>query len=158
MHSMYTPLETILLAVGPNDEHRLDDLSEAVLQVAVPTDATVVLTHVFTPDQFQSVAEELGYPDITVNEVNTILERHESVRHFKDVFDEYGVDYEVRGIVDDISKGIIRLAEEVDTDRIVVSGRTRSPVGKAVFGSTAQNVMMNSSCPVTFVKGNQNSE
>jgi len=149
---MFDPLETILLTVGPNDKSRLDELGEAVLQVAKPTDATVVITHIFTPDQFQEIAAELGMPDLVETEVDEVLERHESVRHFERLFADHGVDYEVKGVVGDISDGIISIAEETESDRVVVSGRTRSRVGKAVFGSTAQDVLLNSPCPVTFVK------
>jgi len=149
---MFEPLETILLTVGPNDKSRLDELGETVLQVAKPTGATVILTHVFTPDQFHEIAEELGMPELAETEVDEVLERHESVRHFERLFDDHGVDYEVKGVVGDISDGIIDIAEATESDRVVVSGRSRSRVGKAVFGSTAQDVLLNSPCPVTFVK------
>ncbi|GAB3324081.1 universal stress protein [Haloplanus rallus] len=149
---MFEPLETVLLTVGPNDKNRLDELSETVVQVAKPADATVVITHVFTPDQFQEIAEDLGMSDLAETEVDEVLERHESVRHFEQVFDEHGVDYEVKGVVGDISDGIIGIAERTESDRVVVSGRTRSAVGKAVFGSTAQDVLLNAPCPVTYVK------
>ena len=149
---MFEPLETILLTVGPNDESRLDELGETVLQVAKPTDATVVITHVFTPDQFREIADELGMPELAETEVDKVLEHHESVRHFERLFTDHGVDHEVEGVVGDISDGIIDIAEETESDRVVVSGRTRSRVGKAVFGSTAQDVLLQSPCPVTFVK------
>ncbi|MFD1634905.1 universal stress protein [Haloplanus ruber] len=149
---MFEPLETMLLTVGPNDKNRLDELSETVVQVAKPADATVVITHVFTPDQFQEIAEDLGMTDLAETEVDKVLERHESVRHFEEVFDEHGVDYEVKGVVGDISDGIIDIAERTQSDRVIVSGRTRSAVGKAVFGSTAQDVLLNAPCPVTYVK------
>jgi len=149
---MFEPLETVLLTIGPNDKNRLDELSETVVQVAKPADATVVITHVFTPDQFQEISEDLGMPNLAETEVDEVLERHESVRHFEQVFDEHGVDYGVKGVVGDISDGIIDIAEETESDRVVVSGRTRSAVGKAVFGSTAQDVLLNAPCPVTYVK------
>ncbi|PSP66736.1 universal stress protein, partial [Halobacteriales archaeon QH_6_68_27] len=46
----------------------------------------------------------------------------------------------------------VGLAAETDADLVVVGGRKRSPAGKAVFGSTAQEVMLESPCPVTFVR------
>lgn len=149
---MYAPLDTILLAVGPNDDTRLDELAEAVIQIAEPTGSAVVLTHVFTPEEFENAASNLGYQNITVEEVDEILERHSTVRHFEEAFEEYEIEYDVRGVVGDISDGIVGIAEDTDSDRVIVSGRTRSSVGKAVFGSTAQNVLMNAPCPVTFVK------
>jgi len=150
---MDVSLDTILLAVGPKDDDRLDHLARAILQVTVPTDATVVITHVFTPEQFKSVADDLGVPDIGVDEVDTVLERHATIRHFESVFDDYDVDYELRGVVGEISGGILNIAEATDADRVVISGRSRSAVGKAMFGSTAQDVLLNAPCPVTFVRG-----
>jgi nucleotide-binding universal stress UspA family protein len=44
------------------------------------------------------------------------------------------------------------VARDVDADMVVTGGRKRSPAGKAVFGSTAQKVLMNAPCPVTFVR------
>lgn len=155
---MDVSLDTILLAVGPKDDERLDTLGRAVLQVAIPSDSTVVLTHVFTPEQFRSAAEQLEMPNISPQEVDSLLERHETIRHLRERFEEYDVDYETRGVVGGISGGIVDIAEKTDADRVVVSGRSRSAVGKAVFGSTAQDVLLNSPCPVTFVRAQEPGE
>ncbi|MFC4360405.1 universal stress protein [Halobium salinum] len=144
--------ETIVLAVGPQDDDRLDRLAEAVLQVAKPTDATVVLTHVFRQGEFENVAAGLDLPNATAEDIDTVLKRHQSVRRLERLFEEHAVDYELRGIVGDVSDSIVALAEETAADRVVVSGATRSPVGKAVFGSTTQDVLLGAPCPVTYVR------
>ncbi|EMA54304.1 universal stress protein [Halococcus salifodinae] len=144
--------ETIVLAVGPQDDDRLDRLAQAVLQVAKPTDATVVLTHVFTQEQFENVAAEIDLPNATTEDVNTVLKRHQSVRRLERLLEEHDVDYDLRGVVGDVSDGIVSLAGETNADRVVVSGATRSPVGKAMFGSTTQDVLLGAPCPVTYVR------
>lgn len=149
---MDTSFDTVVLAVGPRDDDRLDALARTVLQVAVPTGATVVLTHVFTGDQFKEAAAELDYARPSQADVDAVLERHASVRALEERLDEYGVDHVVRGVVGDVADGVVRIAEETDADRVVVSGRARSPAGKAVFGSTAQQVLLGAPCPVTYVK------
>ncbi|MDB2276813.1 universal stress protein, partial [Halorubrum ezzemoulense] len=63
-----------------------------------------------------------------------------------------GVDYEVRGALGETAESILEEAEALDTDLVVVGGRTRSATGKALFGSTAQRVLLGADCPVTFVK------
>lgn len=145
-------LDTMVLAIGPHDDDRLDRLAQVVLQVAKPTGATIVLTHVFTQEQFNEVAKELDYPGASAEDVATILDRHQSVRHLQDRFDEHEVEHQVRGVVGNVVDGIIETADRTDADRVVISGGTKSPAGKAIFGSTAQNVLLGAPCPVTYVR------
>lgn len=55
------------------------------------------------------------------------------------------------GRVGEVSKGINDYARDVDARYVVVGPRKRSPAGKALFGSTAQKVLLNSPCPVVSV-------
>jgi len=144
--------DTVLLAVGPRDDDRVDRLARAVLQVAKPTGARVVLTHVFTDAQYRQTVEELGYNGPTDTTVEKVLDRHETVRKFEERFDEHGVDWSVHGVVSDVADGIVDLAGQEAADRVFVSGQRRSPAGKAVFGSTAQEVLLRAPCPVTYVR------
>ncbi len=56
----------------------------------------------------------------------------------------------VRGL--EAGEDLTRLAEEHKVDEIIVGVRRRSKVGKLVFGSTAQYVILNAPCPVVTVK------
>ena len=47
---------------------------------------------------------------------------------------------------------LVRLAKEHKVNEIIVGVRRRSKVGKLVFGSTAQYVILNAPCPVVTVK------
>lgn len=47
---------------------------------------------------------------------------------------------------------LVRYAEERQIDQIIVGIRKRSKVGKLVFGSTAQYVILEAPCPVLTVK------
>jgi nucleotide-binding universal stress UspA family protein len=146
-------LDTILLAVGPGDADRTEELASAVSEVAGPTGAKVVLAHVFTDEEFDGVVSNLDYDPQGEIDPDEVAQRHATVRQLTDEFDAAGVEYSVRGRVGDHGETIVELAKEVDADRVVVGGRKRSPAGKAVFGSTAQEVMLNAPCPVTFVRG-----
>jgi len=55
------------------------------------------------------------------------------------------------GRIDDPADGILSVAEDVDASFVVVGARRRSPVGKAVFGSTTQSVLLGSERPVVTV-------
>ena len=146
-------LQTILLAVGPGDADRTEELAQAVVDVASPTGAQVVLAHVFTDEEFDGVVSQLDYDPAGDIDTDEVASRHATVRELTNAFDEAGVEYTVRGRVGDHGESIVDLANEVNADRVVVGGRKRSPTGKAVFGSTAQEVMLSAPCPVTFVRG-----
>lgn len=46
---------------------------------------------------------------------------------------------------------LVRLAVERQADEIIIGVRRRSKVGKLLFGSTAQYVILNAPCPVVTV-------
>lgn len=146
-------LETILLAVGSDDSGNADRMARAVLDVAEPTGARVILAHVFTEDGFEDVVDRLDYePDSDVD-VDSVAGRTAAVQTIRDELAAAGVDYTVVGAVDEEpGSRIVTLVEELDADRVFVGGHDRSPVGKAVFGSTAQTVLLQSPCPVTLVR------
>ncbi|WP_256393600.1 universal stress protein [Natronoarchaeum rubrum] len=146
-------LNTILVAVGPGDADRAEEIAEATVEVAAPSNATVVLAHVFTEEEYDDVLDRLEF-DTERTEVSPdeVAQRHATIRTLADSLDAYDVEFEVRGAVGEHGDTIVDLAEEIGVDRVIVGGRKRSPTGKAVFGSTAQKVMLSAPCPVTFVR------
>ena len=146
-------IETILLAVGGQDEKRLDDLVGTVTEVAEPTGASVVVAHVFDEDEFDSVQRRLkDRAEEDPLQPDQVAGRLSSIRGIVDAFDAAGIRPEVRGAVGERAPTVVALAEEVGADRVVIGGRARSPAGKAVFGSTAQEILLTAPCPVTFVR------
>lgn len=146
-------LQNILVAVGPKDSERADELAEAVLEVAQPAGASVHLTHVFTPGEFEEAADRLNFESSASADPDDVAQRHETIRALIGALEDPGIEYAVHGRVGDHAEKIVDLAGELDADRVVVGGRKRSPSGKAVFGSVAQDIMLEAPCPVTFVKG-----
>lgn len=149
---MDTHSDTVLLAIGHEDDDALSALARTALQIVDPADTTVVFVHVFTQSQFSELAAELDFPGATAEDVDEITERHRSVRYLEDVFDDHGVGYETRGVVGEVSEALLSTAEEIDADHFIVAGATKTPVGKAIFGSTTQDVLLDAPCPVTYVK------
>lgn len=147
------PLETVLLALGPNDSDRADALATTVGDVAGPAGARVVLAHVFTQEEFDHAASRLDFAEPGDASPMEVANRHATVRDIGQRLDEAGVEYTVTSTIGDHGDTIVDLATSEDADLVVVGGRKRSPTGKAVFGSTAQQVMLESPCPVTFVRG-----
>jgi nucleotide-binding universal stress UspA family protein len=56
----------------------------------------------------------------------------------------------VRGL--QAGEDLVQLAGERQADEIIIGVRRRSKVGKIIFGSTAQYVVLNAPCPVVTVK------
>ena len=56
----------------------------------------------------------------------------------------------VRGL--QAGEDLVQLAEEQKADEIIIGVRRRSKVGKLLFGSTAQYVILNAPCPVVSVR------
>jgi len=56
----------------------------------------------------------------------------------------------IRGL--EPGEDIVRFAEENKVDEIIIGVRSRSKVGKLLFGSTAQVVILQAGCPVVTVR------
>jgi len=148
-------LETVLLAVGPNDADRADELASTVVNIAGPAGADVIVAHVFTHDEYETAADRLGFEGVGQADPDQLAQRHKTVKQLQERLDEADIPTSVQSGVGDHGEEIVGLAEDCAADLIVVGGRKRSPTGKAVFGSVAQKVMLNAPCPVTFVRGDE---
>lgn len=149
-------IETILLPVGFSDEGRTRALADATAQIAGPMHSTVHVLHVFTERGFEQIVEQLGYdldplpdPDRVVTRMLAV---RDMVQELTSPFRNYGVTVKVEGRVNDrTGDEIAAVADEIGAARIVIGGRRRTPTGKALFGSTSQEVLLHAPCPVTFV-------
>lgn len=56
----------------------------------------------------------------------------------------------VRGL--ETGEDIVRIAEEKQAEEIVIGVQRKSKVGKLLFGSTAQYIILNASCPVVTIR------
>lgn len=67
--------------------------------------------------------------------------------------EDAGIDYQLEEFVEgrSVAEDVLGLAEDVDADLIVIGLRGRSPVGKLILGSNAQDILLNTSCPVLAV-------
>ncbi|CCQ33204.1 UspA domain-containing protein [Halorhabdus tiamatea SARL4B] len=157
-------LETILLAVREHDDDRTEQLMDAVLEIAEPLDAEVVVGHVLSDDleEYPSFPTPGRQPHLLSNDeytevldsddVDDVLANNETIQQVTDKLADADVAYTTRGAAGDPSEGLLALAEDVEADRVVLSGRRRSPTDKVIFGSVAQAVLLDAPCPVTFVR------
>lgn len=71
-----------------------------------------------------------------------------AVRRATEVLEAADVEVEVLDESGDPAQAITAVAQSLDPDLVVLGGRKRSPVGKAIFGSVAQSVILSTEYPV----------
>jgi len=145
-------LETVLVAVDRPDEGQIESLVSTVTDLAGPAAADVLLLHAFTRESYDESVDRLDFEDASDADVDTVASRLNGVRGVAGGLDDGGLEVEIKGAIGEAGETIVGYAEKEGADLVVVGGRNRSPTGKAVFGSTAQEVMLNAHCPVTFVR------
>lgn len=76
------------------------------------------------------------------------------LKYAQSVLEKNGITCETHLLVRGLSSGedILQYADEKEIDEIIIGIRKTSKVGKLVFGSTAQHVILESKCPVVTVK------
>jgi nucleotide-binding universal stress UspA family protein len=88
------------------------------------------------------------------DEVKQVLSYREEFERVKQQLDESTLRYRVveyaRG--NSPSEDLMQAAKDEDADLIVIGIRRRSPVGKLVLGSNAQDVLLHADCAVLAVK------
>lgn len=140
----------ILMAVDENEE-QAHATTAAVERMAEETDdLEVLLLHVFR-DVHLPAQVVIHEPIGDFQEAHH--ERREIPATVTDVTDrltDRGLDVDVR-----IERGenpaatIISVAEDHEVDNVFIGGRKQSPVGKVLFGSVTQSVLLNTDIPVT---------
>lgn len=141
--------DTILVTIRDVGNHQA--LLEAVLDVAEPTDATVVLAKAYGEEEYEQRVDELDFEGQP--KTDQVAQRNETVRDAETVLREAAIEYEVRGVVGEEGDALVELAKTIDADLMYIQGKGRTPTGKALFGSTAQTILLNAPCPVTYVCG-----
>jgi nucleotide-binding universal stress UspA family protein len=90
----------------------------------------------------------------TEDEQKTISQLEAALKDAEDQLKKENIECEthllVRGMTPD--DDLLSYAKEQDVDEIVIGIRKRSKMGKLLFGSTAQYLILNAHCPVLTVK------
>lgn len=111
------------------------------------SDAEVVLLYVFNDRERKQAIENLDMDEPV--DISELAMRKADVSSATKVLEEAGVNYSVRGVEsDDPAEAILNIADDETVDRIYVYSQRRSPVGKAVFGSSLQDVILGADVPV----------
>ncbi|HKK91749.1 MAG TPA: universal stress protein [Desulfobacteraceae bacterium] len=83
-----------------------------------------------------------------------IVQAEKNLEEAKAYFDSLGIKSNTHLLVRGFHAGedIVHFARENSVDEIIMGVRSRSKVGKLIFGSTAQAVILQAPCPVLTVK------
>ncbi|NUB93442.1 universal stress protein [Haloterrigena sp. SYSU A121-1] len=128
----------VLLPVDSNTSRALEQASAVADLPSAADDVEATLLRVF-----DDIAASDDTEMVDPTRVYAVTEVQESL-------EDAGITVELRGEVGDTGDVIIDVADEIDADVIVLGGPTQSPIGKVVFGSVGQYVLLNADRPVTM--------
>ena len=114
---------------------------------------TVALKHAraFVGSEVYVVTSIVGGPEVP----RQAFEKAEGdLRYTQSVFIKDKIPCTTRLLVRGMTPGedLVRFIEENGIDEVIIGVRRRSKVGKLLFGSTAQKVILDAKCPVVVVK------
>jgi nucleotide-binding universal stress UspA family protein len=137
----------ILVPVDGNEE-RLDKQLETLSEL--PGQDELAVTVLYVHEEVDTVADEAGK-----SVINSINEAIGELQGVPETVERAVAEIEALDIPVDAATAqgtptdqIIDVAAEVDAEAILIAGRARTPVGKAVFGSVTQGVILTSDLPV----------
>ena len=93
-------------------------------------------------------------PKGDVDRQDEIQAAEKTLAYWKDQLEQKGLACQTHLLIRGIEAGedVIRFAIDHNVEEIVMGVRRRSKVGKLLFGSTAQYIILNASCPVVTVR------
>jgi nucleotide-binding universal stress UspA family protein len=85
---------------------------------------------------------------------DAVQKAEQNMDHVRREFTTMGLACDTHVVISTLSAGedIVQFAEQNSIDLIVIGVRRRSKVGKFVFGSNAQLIILSAPCPVLTVK------
>lgn len=143
----------ILVAVSESEA--MDRVVSIGYELAERYDETAVLLHVVPQTDYEAHKEAIESADRYSN-VSISQEQDSAARFAYRVAQESLGEFDddrltTRGRVGDPAEEIVAEVTHTDPRYLVLGGRRRSAVGKALFGSITQEVLLEAECPVVTV-------
>lgn len=120
-----------------------DDIAVDIVHVhdEATTDAEWAAGETFSETYTEEMAEQVPETDRIPSSVDTAV----------DILDSTDIKHTVHERSGSPAKEILKIADELDSDIIILGVGGQSAVGKVLFGSVAQAVILSSDRPVTVV-------
>lgn len=144
---------TILIAVSESEA--MDQVVPLGYELAERYDDRVVALHVVPLTAYEehknAIESADRYQNVSISQEKDSAARFafRVIRTSLTEFDDERID--ARGRVGDPPDEIVAEAEALEPRFLVLGGRRRSPVGKAIFGSATQEILLEAECPVVTV-------
>jgi nucleotide-binding universal stress UspA family protein len=113
-------------------------------------DERVDVVHVLGREEFVSLERTSVSQRGSTVPVEDVIEMASKIA--EDTIGAVGADANAVGLMGDPAEEITDYADDEGASYIVIGGRKRSPVGKALFGSVVQTVLLNANCPVVSLR------
>ncbi|OYR47617.1 MULTISPECIES: universal stress protein [unclassified Halorubrum] len=141
----------MVIVAAVDRSERAPGIVEEANELGEAFDEPVHVVHVLSRSEF------VGLERTSVTDTGKSIPRDdvlEIAEEFsQEAIDEAGVDdAEPVGLLGEPADEISNYADSNDARYLVIAGRKRSPVGKALFGSVVQSLMLNSETPVVSIR------
>ncbi|MCO8246641.1 MULTISPECIES: universal stress protein [unclassified Haladaptatus] len=146
-------MERALVVVEPTETAK--ELAYEAGTIAEGVGADMILTHITTEQEYGARRDAMESL-MSSSASYTVGEAEEGATQFArdigdEVLSELDVEYEVTGFLGNKAEKILDAADEYDCDHVFLTGRQRSPTGKALFGDATQGVILDFEGPVTVL-------
>ncbi|WP_188979173.1 universal stress protein [Halocalculus aciditolerans] len=141
----------VLAAVDGNEERAANQIDALR---GLPGRDELEVTVLYVHEEIDVPADEAGRSIIeAVNEeIGELQGVPDAVYDVADELRALDVPTDVAELTGEPVEEILSAAADAEADAVLVAGRKRSPVGKAVFGSVTQGVVLDSDVPVIVAK------
>lgn len=141
----------MVIVAAVDRSERAPKIIEEAYELGDAFNEPVEVVHVLTRSKFVDL-ERTSVGDTGQSiPTNDVLEIAEDIA--QEVIDESSVDNATPvGLLGDPAEEVVNYAADNDARYLVIAGRKRSPVGKALFGSVVQSVMLDSDVPVVSLR------
>lgn len=137
----------VLLPVDGNED-RLD--KQLTTLTTLPGQDELTVTVLYVHEEVDTVPDEAGKSVIeSVNEaIEDLQGLPATVERAAEEIEAADIPVDIVETQGEPTDRIIEAADELDADGVLIAGRGRTPVGKAVFGSVTQGVILQGERPV----------
>lgn len=148
LYNLHLTMSSILIVLTHDEPD--EKLFHTANQYVTGTDTEIIICRFIDRNDYQEEVQQKNNPGEQIDSID--MKEEEAKEEAIEVAESFFSDetsYAVYGLVGAIPDDILQFADEQDCEHIFVTGRKRSPTGKAVFGDVAQSLILNFEGPVT---------